>query len=81
MRIGELIAYCRCFLCFQKGGKIRNNIEVRIAMIKANIKHYQVAEKLGIAEHNFSRKLRYELSKKEKDRVLQAIKELKGGNY
>lgn len=50
-------------------------------MMKANIKHYQVAEKLGIAEHNFSRKLRYELSNKEKDRVLQAIKELKGGNY
>ena len=57
-----------------------SNEEIRIAMIKANIKQYQVADKLKIAEHNFSRKLRYELSEKEKARVLKAIEELKQEN-
>ena len=54
-----------------------NNQEIRIAIIKANLKYYEVADKLGILEHNFSRKLRYELSEKEKARVLQVIEELK----
>lgn len=54
-----------------------SNQDIRIAMIQANIKQYQVADKLGIAEHNFSRKMRYEISEKEKARVLQAIEELK----
>ena len=57
-----------------------NNLEIRIAMIQANVKQYQVADILGIAEHNFSRKMRYEMSEKEKTRVLQAIKELKEEN-
>lgn len=57
-----------------------SNEEIRIAMIQANIRQYQVADKLGIQEHNFSRKLRYELSGKEKARVLKAIEELKQEN-
>lgn len=54
-----------------------NNIEIRIAILQAGLKNWQVANKLGIYEESFSRKLRYELSKEEKQRVLQAIKELK----
>ena len=51
-------------------------------MINANIKQYELADYMGIAEQNFSRKLRYELNDKEKAKVLKAIKELekeKGG--
>lgn len=54
-----------------------SNQDIRIAMIQANIKQYQVADILGIAEHNFSRKMRYEMSDKEKAIILQAIEELK----
>ena len=48
-------------------------------MIKANIKQYELANYMGIAEQNFSRKLRYELTDEEKARVLKAIKELEKG--
>ena len=54
-----------------------SNEQIRIAIIQADLKYYQVANKLGIAEHNFSRKLRYELSEEEKARVLKAIEQLK----
>ena len=57
----------------------RKNKEIRIEMIKANIKQYELADYMGIAEQNFSRKLRYELTAKEKARVLKAIKELEKG--
>lgn len=55
------------------------NKEIRIAMIEADLKMCQVADKLGMYDVNFSRKLRYELSDSEKQRVLQAIEELKQG--
>ena len=54
-----------------------SNQDIRIAMIQAEVKQYQVADKLGIQKHNFSRKMRYEMSEKEKTRVLKAIEELK----
>ena len=49
------------------------NKEIRTAIEAAGVKYWQVAEKLGIYDGNFSRKLRKELSEAEKDRVLQAI--------
>ena len=58
----------------------RNNQEIRIAIVKANLKYYQVADKIGIQKQNFSRKLRFELSTKEKEKVLNAIEELKNNN-
>lgn len=54
-----------------------SNQDIRIAILQANLKHYQVAKKIGIPAESFSRKLRYELSESEKDRILNAIKELK----
>jgi len=67
-----------CFL--KKGGEIRNNTEIRIAIIKAKLKHYQVAKELGIHKYSLSRKLRYELSSKEKQKILNAILKLKNNN-
>lgn len=46
-------------------------------MLEAGLKMYQVAEKLGIVDVSLSRKLRYEMSGSEKQKVLQAIEELK----
>lgn len=57
-----------------------NNLDVRIEMLKANIKVCQLAQKINIARPSLSRKLRYTLSDKEKARLLQAIEELKQEN-
>lgn len=43
-----------------------NNIEVRTAIKEAGLKYWEVAEKLGMNDGNFSRKLRKELSDVEK---------------
>jgi len=53
------------------------NQDIRIAIIQANLKYYEIAHKLGIFEQNFSKKLRYELSKEEKEKLLKIIEELK----
>lgn len=52
--------------------------EIKIEMMKANIKQYEVAEKLGYSETVFSKKLRKGLSKEELEKVLMIIKEAKG---
>lgn len=54
-----------------------HNQEIRQAIEAAGIKYWQVAEKLGICDGNFSRKLRRELPQAEKDRILQAIVDAK----
>ena len=54
-----------------------NNIEVRTAIKEAGLKYWEVAEKLGMNDGNFSRKLRKELSDVEKQKVIAAIQELK----
>lgn len=46
-------------------------------MIKADIKVHQLAKKLKITRPSLSRKLRYELSQNEKERVIKAIKEIR----
>lgn len=52
--------------------------EIKIEMMKANIKQYEVAEKLGYSETVFSKKLRKGLSKEELEKVLMIIKNAKG---
>lgn len=56
-----------------------NNIDVRIAIKKANVYGYQVAAVLGISETSFSRKLRKELSDEEKKQIFDAIDRLTKG--
>lgn len=53
-----------------------NNQDIRTAAAKAGIKLWQIADALGIADCNFSRKLRHELPKEQKDRIMQIIKNL-----
>jgi len=53
------------------------NIDIEVAIVSAGLRKYQIADKLGITDGNFSRKLRKELTKCEKQKIFQAIKELK----
>lgn len=52
------------------------NNEVRRAIRLSGFYFWQVAEKLGMTDSSFSRKLRKELSEDEKQRVYGALKEL-----
>lgn len=52
------------------------NQDIRKAAAEAGVKLWQIADALGIADSSFSRRLRKELSKKEKDRILKIVKEL-----
>ena len=52
------------------------NREVREAAKAAEIRLWQVAEKFGISDGNFSRKLRRELLPAEREKVLTIIHEL-----
>ena len=54
------------------------NIDVRIAMIKADMKQWQAAEVLGISETGLCRKLRKELPRKEQEEMIEKI--LKSAN-
>ena len=65
------------FVFSKKGGEIRKNIDIRVAILEAKLKHYEIAEELGIHEFAFSRKLRYELTADEKQKILNVIEKLK----
>ena len=56
------------------------NIEIRQAIKNEKIKYWQVAEKMGINDGNFSRKLRKELPKSEKTKILEIIENIKVTN-
>ena len=50
-----------------------NNIEVRKAFLETGVNKWEVAEKLGMTDSSFSRKLRKEMSKLEKDSIINLI--------
>ena len=58
-----------------------NNQDIREEVIKAGLRLWQVAERYGCNDGNFSRKLRHELPQEEKERIRQIIRELKGDSY
>lgn len=53
------------------------NIDIELAIVGAGLKKYQVADKLGINDGNFSRKLRKELPDSYKKKIFEIINELK----
>lgn len=53
-----------------------SNKDVRQAATNANVRLWQIAEALGIADFNFSRKLRHELPTEEKEKIFSIIQEL-----
>lgn len=52
------------------------NQELRQALIKSNVKQWQLARKIGINEFTLSRRLRDELDEKTKQEYLQYIEEI-----
>lgn len=57
------------------------NKKIRDQAKNGGIHLWQIAEKLGINDGNFSRKLRKELPAAEQERILTIIKELKESNH
>ena len=58
---------------------IQTNTEIRESISAAGLRYWQVAERYGITDGNFSRKLRRELPENERARILSIINELKEG--
>lgn len=54
-----------------------SNTEIRVAMVGAGLKHYQVAEAMGIADETFSRWLRHELPEDKQKQILAVIDQMK----
>ncbi len=52
---------------------MQNNMDIRIKAQTAGVKLWQIADELGIADGNFSRKLRKELSEEEKAKIFSII--------
>lgn len=52
------------------------NTDIREAIHKRRLYHYEVAEQLGIREETFSRMLREELPPEKKEQILEAIKKI-----
>lgn len=52
------------------------NQDIRNAAADSGVKHWQIAETLGMADTTFCRKLRKELDPEMKDRIFTVIKEL-----
>jgi DNA-directed RNA polymerase subunit F len=52
------------------------NTEIRHEIAAAGLRHWQVAEKFGLNDGNFSRKLRHELSDEEKAKIRAIIADL-----
>mgnify|MGYP003289773423 CR=1 FL=1 len=63
------------------------NQKIREYAQERKVKLWQIAEKLGLQDSNFSRKLRHELSEQETDAIMAIIDELAasykggGGDY
>ncbi len=58
---------------------IKTNQIIRDAAKKNGVALWQIADKLGINDGNFSRKLRHELAEDEKNHILNIIHELAEG--
>ncbi len=52
------------------------NVDIRQEAMEANVRLWQIADKLGVNDCNFSRKLRKELSVEEKAKIRTIISEL-----
>ena len=60
---------------FKEDEKMKN-VDIRQEAMEANVRLWQIADKLGVNDCNFSRKLRKELSVEEKTKIRAIISEL-----
>lgn len=59
---------------------MRLNDDIRQAAQSAGVRLWQIAEKLGLSDGNFSRRLRRELPDEEKAKIMGIIERLKDGD-
>ncbi len=59
---------------------MRLNDDIRQAAQSAGVRLWQIAEKLGLSDGNFSRRLRRELPDEEKAKIMGLIEQLKDGD-
>ena len=52
------------------------NKEIRICAMEHGVKLWEIAKQMGISPETLSRRLRRELSTEEKERMMQAIREV-----
>lgn len=52
------------------------NFDIKAEAMRNGVKLYQIAQKLGISESAFNRKMRGELTKADHDRFMNAIEEI-----
>lgn len=52
--------------------------EIKLEIMKANLKQYEVAERLGLSETVFSKRLRKGLTENDIKKILLVISQLKG---
>lgn len=58
-----------------KGGEfLRNNKKIRTALEESRMRHWELADLLGISESTLVRKLRKELPEEEQKRIISIIK-------
>lgn len=53
------------------------NLDIRIEVSESGLKYKQIAEKMGISPRWLSSIMRYELTPKNHDRIMKAIRELR----
>lgn len=53
-----------------------SNQDIRRTAASAGIKLWEIADKLGITDGNFSRKLRKEMSEADKKHIMQLIRDM-----
>ena len=56
------------------------NIDIRVMVSDSGLKYQAIAAEMGISPEWLSTIMRKELSEENKDRILQAIRKLKGEN-
>ena len=56
--------------------KTNANLKIREAACNADVRLWEIAERIGVNDGNFSRKLRKELPEAEQRKILQIIDEL-----
>lgn len=61
----------------QKGGEKMTGAEVREMILAAGLRLWQVADRLGMSDNSFSRRLRFDFKESEVEQVKQIIDELK----
>lgn len=55
------------------------NFDIELCVFESGVPKWQIADRLGTTDSNFSRKLRKELPPEDKKRIRDIIAELKGG--